>query len=443
MSALARWFKQRGLAVGGYDRVKTELTMNLEKEGISVHYEDNPDAVTSNFKEQTSVLVIYTPAVPATHKELSFFRDHQFLLKKRSEVLGMISKDHFTVAVGGTHGKTTTSSMIAHLLHGSAQGCSAFIGGIMTNYNSNLLIGDADAPVVAEADEFDRSFLRLFPDYTILTSLDPDHLDIYGDESEMHKTYVEFLELSEAPSKLLLHEDTIGKLEDLLLGRKFETFGLAGKDVCCENLQVADGFNTFDYVGREKIEGLKLQLPGYHNVSNALAAITVALDLGVTKDQIKAQMGSYLGVKRRFEYQIKTKNCVYIDDYAHHPSEIEALISSVRLLYPGKKITLVFQPHLFSRTRDFREGFIESLSLADEVIMLPIYPARELPIEGITSEIIRSELTVENRLLEKSDFPDCLNKIQTDVLLTVGAGDIDQLVPQIKSFLERKEGVSL
>ena len=440
MSALARWFWKRGIKVAGYDRVETPLTRKLVAEGIAVHYEDKMELVSSEFLDPAHTLVVYTPAVPETHSEFTYFLQKDFQVKKRSEVLGIITKDHYTVAVGGTHGKTTTSSMVAHLLAGSEKGTSAFVGGIMTNYESNLIMGGADAPVVAEADEFDRSFLRLFPDHTILTSLDPDHLDIYGDEATMLKTYKEFLSLNHE-AKLILHIDTVRQLDGQLGDLAYQSFGLEGADITAANLSVQDGFNLFDYHGSEKIEGIHLQLPGYHNISNALAAITVALDLGMTSGLVKERMASYRGVKRRFEYIHRGDEGVYIDDYAHHPTEIEALLNSVRFLYPGKKVTAIFQPHLYSRTRDFQEGFSQSLSIADEVIMLPIYPAREAPIAGVNSKMILESITTKGRMMEKQDFPNALEELEWEVLLTVGAGDIDQLVPRIRDYLVNQETI--
>ncbi len=441
MSALARWFKNRGLEVAGYDRVSTPLTQQLEGEGIEVHYTDDMDFIGAAFSEPKTTLVVYTPAVPATHSELVYFQTHGFAVKKRSEVLGIISRGHHTIAVGGTHGKTTTSSMIAHLLNTHEGAVSAFVGGIMTNYDSNLIMGDEDAPVVVEADEFDRSFLRLTPNYSILTSLDPDHLDIYGDEASMQSTYLEFLSLNDKKAQLLLHIDTVRQLGDQLDGFSYQSFGLENSDIRVANLKVRDGYNVFDYLGAKEIRDLHLQLPGYHNVSNAVAAITVALDCGIDAEIIKSRLGSYQGVKRRFEYHLKTDKVVFVDDYAHHPSEIEALITSVKFLYPGRKVTAIFQPHLYTRTRDFREGFSEKLSLADELLMLPIYPAREEPLPGVTSEIILKDVTTPSRMIAKADLPGILDEIETDIVLTVGAGDIDQLVPVIADHLERREDV--
>ncbi|MFY0687622.1 MAG: UDP-N-acetylmuramate--L-alanine ligase [Cyclobacteriaceae bacterium] len=434
MSALARWFNSRGAFVAGYDRVRTPLTSALIKEGIDIHFADSEALIPDQCKDSKQTLVVYTPAIPDDHNELHYFDLNGFAVKKRSEVLGIITKDHYTVAVAGTHGKTTTSSMVAHLLHGSEKGCSAFVGGIMTNYGSNLINGDRDAPVVVEADEFDRSFLRLNPNFSVVTSLDPDHLDIYGDSGEMHKSYLDFMQLTDPKGNILLHENVAEKVGDTL-SRAFSTYGLESARIKATNIRVSDGCFVFDYEGEVSIKDLRLQLPGFHNVSNAVAAITAALHLQMTPEQISERIGTYKGVKRRFEYVIRRDDVVYIDDYAHHPSEIQALLTSVRKLYPDKRITAVFQPHLYTRTRDFQEGFAESLSAADEVILLDIYPARELPILGITSQVIFDKINHSNKHhMQKEDFPGCLDDLKPEVLLTVGAGDIDQLVPLIKEY---------
>ncbi len=440
MSAIARWFHRRGIPVAGYDRVESPLTQALVSEGIPVHYVDDVSEIAQDFSDPTSTLVMYTPAVPASLGELKHFQEGNFAIKKRSEVLGLISEGHYTIAVGGTHGKTTTSSMIAHLLYGTPSGCSAFVGGIMTNYDSNLLVGEENSAVIAEADEFDRSFLRLKPDYSILTSLDPDHLDIYGTEEAMQEAYLEFLSLNNKRADLLLHSDTVDQLGDKLDSFKFRSFSLTHGDIVAENIKVDDGYNVFDYVGEVRLEDIRMQLPGNHNISNALAAITVAIDRGMTPDAILSRMEEYRGVKRRFEYQYKAGEAVFIDDYAHHPSEIEALLKSVKFLYPDKRITAIFQPHLFTRTRDFSEGFQKSLSLADSVLLLPIYPAREEPIPGVDSAMLLDGIETEKRLLEKSELLPFLEEADIEVLLTVGAGDIDRLVPGIRELLERRGG---
>ena len=436
MSAIARWFNQRGAAVAGYDRVCTPLTSRLETEGIAIHYEDQVDLIPDWATHPTGTLLVYTPAIPADHKGYNYLKEKGTKLYKRSEVLGIITRDHYTLAIAGTHGKTTTSSMLAHLLHGSEQGCSAFIGGIMTNYDSNLIIGGEEAPVVVEADEFDRSFLRLHPDFTVVTSIDPDHLDIYGDQEEMQQTYVDFMQLTDAQGKIILHEVVANQVGDRL-ARAFTTYGLETATIRATNLRVESHRFVFDYEGETFIRDIRLQLPGFHNMLNATAAITAALHMGMAPADVRTRIESYRGVKRRFEYLVDQEDIVYIDDYAHHPSEIEALLTSVKKLYPGKKVTAIFQPHLFSRTKDFYEGFAHSLSLADQVILLDIYPAREEPVEGITSRLIYDRLQVDKEMKHKEDFPQCLDAVETDILLTVGAGDIDTLVPGIESYYQK------
>ncbi|MBV6647569.1 MAG: UDP-N-acetylmuramate--L-alanine ligase [Cyclobacteriaceae bacterium] len=438
MSAIARWFNARGAKVAGYDKVSTDLTKSLESEGIEVHYQDDISLIPDWAKDQKNTLVIYTPAIPTSHTELNYFQNSGFILKKRAEVLGIITQDHYTVAVAGTHGKTTTSSMVAHLLSGGEKGCSAFVGGIMTNTGSNLIIGQKNAPVVVEADEFDRSFLKLYPDFSVVTSLDPDHLDIYGNAQSMHQSYLDFMQLTDSEGKVLLQEN-VAEIVGQKLAVAFETFGLKTAQIRAENIRIEKASFRFDYVGKITIRDLSLKLPGYHNVSNAVAAITVAVELGMSADVISTQLSSYLGVKRRFEYIYHEEDGIYIDDYAHHPSEIEAFLQSVKALYPGKKLLTVFQPHLFTRTRDFVDGFAQSLDLSDEVILLDIYPAREEAISGVTSKIIFDKMKLSSKhMLSKQDFPQTLDQFDFEVLVTIGAGDIDTLVPQIKTYFTNR-----
>lgn len=440
MSALARWFKSRGTTVAGYDRVQTPLCQQLESEGIRINYDDSLEALPDWAKVSTETLVVFTPAVPNTHRQLKFFREASFEILKRSQVLGLITKDHYTIAVAGTHGKTTTSSMIAHLLNDTEVGCSAFVGGIMSNYGTNLLIGNADQPVVVEADEFDRSFMRLHPNFSIVTSLDPDHLDIYGDPEEIENTYLDFIKLN-TTGEILLNEN-VAKQAGSKLDLAFDTYGQADADARAKNIRVKDGKFVFDYQGKESIEGIKLRLPGFHNVQNAVAAMTAALASGLDKDQVQTRMESYTGVKRRFEYHIDNPDLVYIDDYAHHPSEIKALLLSVKELYPDREITVIFQPHLFTRTRDFQDDFAKSLSLADKIILLDIYPAREEPIPGITADVIREKMDhSEVVVVSKEEAMDVLKGRNLDVLLTVGAGDIDTLVPIISNHYQNNHHV--
>ncbi|RED92447.1 UDP-N-acetylmuramate--L-alanine ligase [Marinoscillum furvescens] len=433
MSAIARWFNQRGVAVGGYDRVETPLTTRMSLEGMWIHYVDDRKAIKPQFLNPESTLVVYTPAVPASHGELKFFQKKGFIVKKRSEVLGMISRGHYTIAVGGTHGKTTTSSMVAHLLNQSAQKCSAFVGGIMANYDTNMLVADKEAPVVVEADEFDRSFHRLSPNYSIVTSVDPDHLDIYGTEEEMKKAFGHFLQLSGEEGKTLIHYKAAEKV-NMHLEHLYYTYGIDAGDVQAKALRAVNGTFIFNYKGKEVIKDLKLSVPGFHNVENAVAAVTVALDMGMDPEVIKEGIASYRGVKRRFEYVIKEDKFTFIDDYAHHPTEISAFLRSVKALFPKKKLTAVFQPHLYSRTKDFQKGFAESLSLADEIILLDIYPAREEPIPGISSRVIFDQIFKEPKTLcEKSELMDVIKEKDVELLCTIGAGNIDMEVPKLKA----------
>ncbi|MBV6643118.1 MAG: UDP-N-acetylmuramate--L-alanine ligase [Cyclobacteriaceae bacterium] len=440
MSSLARWFSQRGIAVAGYDKTETALTKRLASEGMDIHYEDDLNLVPKEvLEDKAHSVIVFTPAVPKTHKELSFFQSGEYKLMKRSEMLGTISRSHWTVAVGGTHGKTTTSSMIAHILHETV-GCSAFVGGIMTNYDSNLLIGAEDAPVVAEADEFDRSFHRLSPNYSIVTSVDPDHLDIYGDLKTMHEAFAEFLKKTNPEGKVLLHAKAAEIIKSHLT-IPFSNYGIEMGDVQAQNVHVENGNFYFNYLGKQKIEKVELQVPGYHNVENAIAAITMALDFGIDAQKVKAAIAGYRGVKRRFEYIVRSKEVVYIDDYAHHPTEITALLKSVRSLYPAKMITAIFQPHLYSRTKDFQDGFAKSLELADDIILMDIYPAREEPIPGITSQVILEKINSTNKMICKRDrLIEVIAQKDPEVLLTVGAGDIDREVERIRDYYlnERK-----
>lgn len=438
MSAIARWFKQRGAYVAGYDRVKTPLTARLEGEGMWIHYEDKIGEVPELYLDKEQTVIVYTPAIPKGHGELNYFRKKEFEVMKRSELLGVISRGHYTIAVAGTHGKTTTSSMVAHLLNHSERGCSAFIGGIMTNYDSNLIVGNSEAPVVVEADEFDRSFHRLAPDYAVITSVDPDHLDIYGHEDEMQNAFGQFVNLVNADGKTLIHhkaaEKINGHLENL-----YYTYGIDRGDIQARALRAVGATFVFNYYGSVVIKDVRLEVPGFHNVENAIAAITVALDMGMAPEAVKAQMGSYRGVKRRFEYIIKDERFVQIDDYAHHPTEISAFLRSVRALYPHKRITAIFQPHLYSRTRDFMDGFAESLDLADEIILLDIYPAREEPIPGISSQVIFDKMQKSNKVQSsKGELMDLMKEKDVELLCTIGAGDIDQEVPKLKEYYLKK-----
>ena len=392
MSALARWFQQEGYAVAGYDKTPSPLTDALKEEGMQVIFADEVASVPAQFRSNSDeILVVWTPAIPKDAVLLHFFQQG-FLLKKRAEVLGMITKDQYTIAVAGTHGKTSTSSLVAHLLKSAGKPVTAFLGGITQNYNSNLILSgkSKEAVVVVEADEFDRSFLHLHPNEAVLTSADPDHLDIYGDEKTILEGFRQFLALVDKKGKIYIQSHALYRLEEpALAATDIREYGLRSDGIHAENIIAKPNSFVFDYIGsKNQIKGLELSIPGFHNVENALAAIAIALDHGVTEVQVREGIKTFLGVKRRFEIHSSQSGKIFIDDYAHHPEEIKACLSSVRAMYPSQRLTVIFQPHLFTRTRDFASGFSESLSLADEVLLLPIYPARELPIPGVESEML-------------------------------------------------------
>lgn len=436
MSALARYFKFHGKEVSGYDKTSTPLTRQLEQEGIAVHYKDDVNQVPAD-----ADLVVYTPAIPAGHKELEYYRQHGHTLMKRSEVLGLITRSSFNICVAGTHGKTTISTMIAHILRHSGYGCNAFLGGIAVNYNSNYWSDERNVCVV-EADEYDRSFLRLSPDIAVITAMDADHLDIYGTAEEVEKAFIDFSGCLK-PGGLLLSKGGLEREEELK-GDRHLTYGLtADADFFAAEIKIDQG----DYLFRMQspdwsIDKVVLPMGGRHNVENAVAAITVAHQLGIAGDKIVEAVAAFRGVKRRFEYIVKKPNRVYIDDYAHHPEELRALISGAKELYPGMHCTVIFQPHLFTRTRDFSDGFAESLDLADEVILLPIYPARELPIAGVSSELIAAKM--KKAKWSFADKKEVLAMIKdkarnhdpAELLITAGAGDVDMLIEPIRQLLE-------
>lgn len=440
MSALARWFKRKGLRIAGYDRTPTPLTHELIEEGMALHFEDKVEFIPGYItKEKT--LVIFTPAIPADHAEFNYLKDQEFTIMKRSEVLGLISKDFHTLAVAGTHGKTTTSSMIAHLLKTAQREMVAFLGGITTNYDSNLVMHGEVTPntvVVAEADEFDRSFLRLHPNAAVVTSADPDHLDIYGNHASMLEAYRQFIGQIEPKGTLIIHH-SVAKLAEANRNVTVATYGLNQGQFFAGKVTAHSGFFTFDLQGSRKIESIQLGVPGFHNVENAIAAILAVGHLGLDDKLIREALASFTGVKRRFEFVFNKNGCVYIDDYAHHPAEIEAFLKSLKAMYEGRKLTVVFQPHLFTRTRDFADGFANSLSVADEVILLDIYPARELPIAGVSSDLIFSRLTSPVKIkTTKKDLLSTLDSMDIDVLATVGAGDIDLFVKPIRKMLSKR-----
>ena len=441
MSAIARWFKHKGLHVAGYDRTPTPLTHELMEEGMEIHFEDRVEFIPGYISKEKT-LVVYTPAIPKDHKEHLYLKDQGFTILKRSEVLGLLTKNYQTIAVAGTHGKTTTSSLVAHILKSAGTNMVGFLGGITSNYDSNLVMHgevNKDTVVVVEADEFDRSFLRLFPQTAVVTSADADHLDIYGDHNSMLVSFREFISQIQSKGNLIIHE-SIAHLADGVSGIAKETYGMSRGQFFASHITAKGGFFEFDLQGPGlKIEKIQLGVPGFHNMENAIAAARVALKLGISEKIIREALASFKGVKRRFEFIIKKENLVYIDDYAHHPTEIEAFLRSLKEMYKGKKLTVVFQPHLFTRTRDFAEGFSKSLSLADEVLLMDIYPAREEPIPGVTSDMLFKDITSPVKIrCSKKDVIQKLEDLNIEVLATVGAGDIDTFVKPIKELLSKK-----
>ena len=414
MSALARYFQFIGKNVAGYDKTETQLTSELQENGIKIHFEDNINLIADSFKNSENTLVVITPAVPKNHSEWNFFLDNGFTVKKRAEVLGIITKDTFCFAVAGTHGKTTTSSILGHILYESGIDVTAFLGGIVEGYDSNL-IGTGKTVTVVEADEFDRSFLHLHPNMSCVTSMDADHLDIYGDVAAIEASFKEFA--NKVPSDNLF----------IVKGLPLEGNTIAvnvGADYIAQNI---------------RIENVKFGLPGHHNLTNALLAFAMAKSYGVENEKISNALATFKGVRRRFSFQIRTEKLVYIDDYAHHPTEINAVHQAVRELYPNKKIIACFQPHLFSRTKDFVDGFAESLSQFDELLLLEIYPARELPIEGVNATWLLEKITSKNKqLVSKEKVLTCFENSDADVYITIGAGDIGEMVKSIKKVLNEK-----
>ncbi|MFV8341636.1 UDP-N-acetylmuramate--L-alanine ligase [Flavobacterium sp. XS2P39] len=427
MSNLARYFKNLGKQVSGYDKTPSALTNELIESGISIHFEDSIDLIPKDFYVENT-LVIITPAVPKAHSEWNYFLERDFQVKKRAEVLGIITKDTFCFAVAGTHGKTTTSSILGHILYESGADVTAFIGGIVENYNSNL-IGSGKTVTVVEADEFDRSFLHLHPNIACITSMDADHLDIYGTSEAIEASFIEFASKVEDKSKLFITKElplegiTCAVNEDAV----FKAF----------NVRIGNGSYVFDVqTPTEVIKDLNFGLPGKHNLMNALMAIAMADIFGTPTDAIAKAIASFKGIKRRFSYQIKTEKLVYVDDYAHHPTEINAVHQAVTELYPNQKVLAIFQPHLFSRTRDFADDFAKSLSAFDDVILLDIYPARELPMEGINSQWLMDKMTNKKKqIVAKSDLIPVILASKATVIVTIGAGDIGELVPSIKKAI--------
>ena len=429
MSAIARYYNAKGYKVSGYDKTPSPLTHELESEGIEVHYEDNIDFIP---KDVAETLVVYTPAIPADMGELVYVKENGYRVVKRSKMLGEISEGQRCMAVAGTHGKTTTSTMTSHLFMDSGEGCSAFLGGISKNYGTNLLISPNDV-IVAEADEFDRSFLQLFPEIAVITSMDADHLDIYGDAEHVQEAFKAFA--SQVSGTVIIRHGLDITPKDTSARILTYSFGNPEADFHAEPLE--DGHFNLHYPGGV-IEDCVVGIPGWVNVENATAASAIALTYGIAPEKIRKALAGFSGVKRRFDIQVKKPGCVYIDDYAHHPQEITAALRSIRKSYPESRLTAVFQPHLYTRTRDFAPEFAKALSLADKVILLDIYPARELPIPGVTSEIIFKDITAGKVLLKRSELMDYLKDEPVEVLATLGAGDIDRFVGEIARMLENR-----
>jgi len=431
MSALARYFKRLGKNVAGYDKTPTHLTNELEAEGIAIHYTDALQNITETYKNATNTLVVYTPAIPKNHSELNYFLDNNYSVKKRAEVLGLITKDTFSLAVAGTHGKTTTSSMLAHILFHAQAPATSFLGGVLEGYETNL-IGTGTEATVVEADEFDRSFLHLHPNIACIISDDADHLDIYETNDAIKSSFAEFASKISDKDHLFIAQGI-----ENINGTEVSVNGTAG--INAYNLHFENGKRVFDLNFKgETITNIQLLMPGEHNVLNATLAFAMAKTYGLTNEEIKAGLDTFKGIRRRFSYKINTNNLVMIDDYAHHPTEINAVSQAVHEMYPNKKITAVFQPHLFSRTRDFMDGFASSLSTFDNLILLDIYPARELPMNGITSEVLINKIKSASKvLIDKAELVSFLTQNTPEVLLIIGAGDIGEMVDEIKLALEK------
>ena len=440
MSALVRYFLAKGYRVAGYDRTSSPLTEALQSEGLEIVYDESVDLIPDYCRDPKTTLVVYTPAIPATHAGLVYFREHGFKVVKRAELLGLITQSSKGLCFSGTHGKTTTSSMAAHIFHESPIGCNAFLGGILRNYNSNLILSDHSPFTVIEADEYDRSFHWLHPYMAVVTATDPDHLDIYGTEEAYLESFAHFTSLIQ-PGGCLVMKRGIKLVPRVQEGVKVYTYSARdGGDFHAGNIRVGNGTIVFDFVAPDGVVAdVELGVPVDINIENAVAAMAIARLNGVADDDMRRAMASFRGAKRRFEFWVKRDDRVMIDDYAHHPDELKASIRSVRALYPGRKLTVIFQPHLYSRTRDFAPQFAEALSMADQVILLDIYPAREQPIPGVTSQIIFDKITCrEKELCLREKLLERIKECNFDILLTMGAGDIDRLLPEIASIVEAK-----
>ena len=439
MSAIARYFIHRGLVVAGYDKTPSALTRQLEKEGMLIHYNENTDEIPQACRRPQSCLVIYTPAIPADHKELQYFRANGFEIQKRAQVLGTLTRQHKGLCVAGTHGKTTTSTMCAHIMHQSHLDCNAFLGGISKNSGTNYILSDSDY-VVVEADEFDRSFHWLSPYMTVITATDPDHLDIYGTKEAYLESFRHYTELIQSGGALIIHRD-LEMQENLPEGVRRYDYALSEGDFHAENIRIDNGEITFDFISPiESVKDIQLGQPVPINIENGVAAMAMAQVAGCTAEELKYGMQTFSGVDRRFDFKIKTDRLVFLSDYAHHPNEIFQSARSIRELYRNRKITAIFQPHLYTRTRDFYREFAEALSQLDEVILTEIYPAREEPIEGVTSQLIYDNLRpgIEKQMVHKDDVLNMVKSRTFDVLIVLGAGDLDNQVPEMAKLLGSK-----
>lgn len=441
MSAIARYFMSKGLVVAGYDKTPSALTNQMEKEGMLIHYDENVDEIPHACRDKASCLIIYTPAIPATHKELCYFRENGFEIQKRAQVLGTLTRTHKGLCVAGTHAKTTTSTMCAHIMHQSHVDCNAFLGGISKNYGTNYILSDSSDYVVIEADEFDRSFHWLRPWMSVITSTDPDHLDIYGTKEAYLESFRHYTELIQPGGALIIHTN-LEMEANVQEGVKTYTYSRDAGDFHAENIIIENGEITFDFISPvECIKGVQLGQPVPINIENGVAAMAMAQLNGCTANELKFGMKTYHGVDRRFDFKIRNKRHVYLSDYAHHPQEILQSAKSLKELYANRKITAIFQPHLYSRTHDFYKEFAEALSHFDEVILTEIYPARELPMEGVTSQLIFDNLKagVEKSMIQKDDVLELVKNRDFDVLITLGAGDLDNYAPQITRIIKEKE----
>ena len=437
MSALARYYKFKGLNVSGYDKTPSDLTHELEKEGIGVHYEDNTDYIP---KDVENTLVVYTPAIPSDLEELVYVQEHGYRTIKRSRTLGEVARGQRCLAVSGTHGKTTTSTLVAHILTDCGEGCTAFLGGISKNYDTNMLVSHNNT-VVAEADEFDRSFLQLFPEIAVITAMDPDHLDIYGTVEAYQQAFRDFA--AQVSGTMIIKKGLPVSEKDTKAKILTYSYDDPLADFHAENAAPDSlGYFSYDLVWPQgRIEGMKVGIPGWVNAENSIAAAAICLTYGIEPEKVKAAIGRYQGVKRRLDIHLNTEKLSYIDDYAHHPQELASAISSMRDIFPGRKLTAIFQPHLYTRTRDFAEGFAQSLSMVDKLILLDIYPAREEPIPGVTSEIIFDKVTApEKVLIKKEELMDCIEKEDLDVLITFGAGNVDRYIVPLTEMLRKRLG---